>query len=62
MNPRVTQSKRKGKGTHIRKETGYLDRKRKVLALGTRLRGGGGSVTPENYLEYIATLEKSTEG
>jgi len=36
---------------------GYLDRERKVLVLGTRLRGRGGSVTPE-YLKYLARLEK----
>jgi len=29
------------------KEMGYLDRGRKVLALGKRLWGRGGSVTPE---------------
>jgi len=33
--------------THIQKEIGYLDRKEKVLALGMRLGGSGGSVTPE---------------
>jgi len=34
---------------------------RKVLALRTRLKGRGGSVTPE-YLEYIAIKQNGASG
>ena len=41
----------------IQKKTGYLDKERSVSARD-EAKGGGGSVTPKKYLEWIARQEE----